>query len=167
MGLLSAGTSFVVGVATSRLLRTLTARKTTVFVQGGVAVVAKNGMGENRGRQDRSDPGHVSERWGSNELYLEEGALQRYRWRCRNSHDQRARFLSCIQLTGVASENADPDIKDALKRWIDDPTSLWTKPSGEHRTVLSHPDIQSRILDLADDQQPQLRARLREGGIEL
>jgi len=78
--------------------------------------------------------------------------------------------LTCIALVAelyVSGENGDPDIKDALKRWIEDPTSLWTKPSGEHRAVLSHPDVQSRLLDLADDQQPQLRARLREGGIEL
>jgi len=78
--------------------------------------------------------------------------------------------LTCIALVTelhVSGEAVYPDVKDALKSWIADPTSLWTKPRGEHHVILSNPDIQSRLLDLAEDQQPQLRAQLREGGIAL
>jgi hypothetical protein len=45
MGLLSAGTSFVGGVATSQLLRTQMARKATVLVRSGVKAVAKTEWG--------------------------------------------------------------------------------------------------------------------------
>src|SRR5471030_1734864 len=45
MGLLSASTSFVGGVATSQLLRTQTARKATVLIRGGVKAVAKTEWG--------------------------------------------------------------------------------------------------------------------------
>ncbi|MEM5318183.1 hypothetical protein, partial [Paraburkholderia sp. JHI869] len=78
--------------------------------------------------------------------------------------------LTCIALVTelhVSGESDYPDVKEALRHWIEDPTSSWTKPSGEHRVILSNPSARSRLLDLADDQQPQLRARLREGGIEL
>lgn len=44
-GLLSAGTSFIAGIATSQLLRTQVARKATVFVRVGVKEIAKTDMG--------------------------------------------------------------------------------------------------------------------------
>ncbi|WP_175948118.1 hypothetical protein [Burkholderia pyrrocinia] len=78
--------------------------------------------------------------------------------------------LVCIALISefdAPTENDPLDIKAALRRWIEDPTSSWTKPSGTHRLLLSSPEAGSRLFDLADDRQPQLCARLREGGIEL
>ncbi|KUY77641.1 hypothetical protein WI25_06015 [Burkholderia cepacia] len=45
MGLLSASTSFIAGVATSQLLRTSMARKATVLVRAGVKAVAKTEWG--------------------------------------------------------------------------------------------------------------------------
>ncbi|TPQ36936.1 hypothetical protein C2U71_26060 [Burkholderia ubonensis] len=78
--------------------------------------------------------------------------------------------LICIALItelNMVSGDAYPDVKETLRRWIADQTSSWTKPSGKHRLILSNPDVRSRLFDLADDQQPQLRAVLREGGIEL
>ncbi|MBB5606557.1 MULTISPECIES: hypothetical protein [unclassified Janthinobacterium] len=44
-GLLSAGTSFIAGIATSQMLRTGLARKATVFVRAGVKQVAKTEWG--------------------------------------------------------------------------------------------------------------------------
>ncbi|WP_459622469.1 hypothetical protein [Burkholderia sp. 3C] len=84
----------------------------------------------------------------------------------RNNWDR----LTCIALVTelhLLGENDYPDVKEVLRRWIEGPTSSWTKPNGEHRVILANPSTRSRLLDLADDQQPQLRARLREGGIEL
>lgn len=77
--------------------------------------------------------------------------------------------LTCIALIsefGAPTENDSPNIKEALKRWIEDPTSSWAKLSGTHCQLLSNPEVRSRLFDLADDRQPQLRARLQEGGIE-
>lgn len=45
LGLLSASTSFIAGVATSQLLRTQMARKATVLIRNGVKIVAKTEWG--------------------------------------------------------------------------------------------------------------------------
>ncbi|WP_460910778.1 hypothetical protein [Paraburkholderia jirisanensis] len=77
--------------------------------------------------------------------------------------------LTCIALIAelhAPAEDDFPDVKEALRRWIEDPTSSWTKPNGEQRSILSSPETTMRLFDLADDRKPQLRARLREGGIE-
>lgn len=65
------------------------------------------------------------------------------------------------------TEDDYADVRDALRNWIGDPTSSWTKPGVEHRLILSNPEARSRLLELAEDRSPELRARLREGGIEL
>jgi len=78
--------------------------------------------------------------------------------------------LTCIALItelNVPAENGYPDVKEALRHWIEDRTSSWTKPSGEQRLILSNPEARLRLFDLAGDRQSQLRVRLREGGIEL
>lgn len=78
--------------------------------------------------------------------------------------------LTCIALITelhVRDENGYADVRAELRNWIDDPTSSWTKPGVEHRLILSNPEAQFRLLDLAEDRNPELRARLREGGIEI
>jgi HEAT repeat protein len=78
--------------------------------------------------------------------------------------------LTCIALVTELSDPADngySDVKKALKHWIEDPTASWTKPNDEHRLILSNPEVASRLVSLAEDRHPELRARLREGGIEL
>ncbi|MFL9946263.1 hypothetical protein PQR68_09810 [Paraburkholderia agricolaris] len=78
--------------------------------------------------------------------------------------------LTCIALITELHAPAEgdwPDVKEALRRWIEDPTSSWTKPGGEQRLILSRPETRLRLLDLADDRKPQLRAWLREVGMEL
>jgi hypothetical protein len=78
--------------------------------------------------------------------------------------------LACIALIaalGLSSGHDDQTLSDALKKWISNPRSSWTKPSILHREILSEPPTASRLLDLAQDRRPQLQARLRENGIEL
>lgn len=78
--------------------------------------------------------------------------------------------LACIVLIAelhALDENGYTNVRDTLKNWIGDPTSSWTKPRVEHHLILSKPEARSRLLELADDRNPELRARLREGGIEL
>ncbi len=58
------------------------------------------------------------------------------------------------------------DLKQVLRDWIEDPRSLWTKPSGEPHLILSNSEILLRLLGLAGDQAPQLRTRLREAGVD-
>jgi hypothetical protein len=77
--------------------------------------------------------------------------------------------LTCIALITelhAPAEDDCPDVKEVLRRWIEDPTSSWTKPRGEQRLILSRPETRLRLLDLADDRKPKLLARLREVGIE-
>lgn len=78
--------------------------------------------------------------------------------------------LVCIALITelhAPTGSSDADIRYALRNWIGDPTSSWTKPGVEQRMILSTPAVGSRLLDLAEDRHPALRARLREAGIEL
>ncbi|CAE6804147.1 hypothetical protein [Paraburkholderia nemoris] len=78
--------------------------------------------------------------------------------------------LACIALITeleMPNESGCEDVRDALRKWIDNRVSYWTKPSGQHRQILSQPGAGSRLLDLAGDGRTELRARLREGGIEL
>ncbi|HEX7913177.1 MAG TPA: hypothetical protein VF534_34510 [Paraburkholderia sp.] len=78
--------------------------------------------------------------------------------------------LACIALvTELQMQNKSDCANegDALRKWIDNWVSSWTKPSNQHRQILSRPGVGSRLLDLAGDRQTKLRARLQEGGIEL
>lgn len=78
--------------------------------------------------------------------------------------------LACIVLITelhALAEDGYADVRNALRTWISDPTSSWTKPGVEHRLILSNPEAKSRLLALAEDRSPELRARLREGGMEL
>ena len=78
--------------------------------------------------------------------------------------------LACIALIaalGLSSGHDDQTLRDALKKWIGNPRSSWTKPSVLHQEILSEPATASRLLDLAQDCRTQLQTRLRENGIEL
>jgi len=84
----------------------------------------------------------------------------RDRWDC----------LACIvfiaELRGPNVRDCD-DMREALRKWINNPASSWTKPNDQHRQILSQRGVGSRLLDLAGNRQAELLARLREGGIEL
>ena len=78
--------------------------------------------------------------------------------------------LACIALIaalGLSSGHDGQTLSDALKKWIGNPRSSWTKPSILHREILSEPVAASRLLNLAQDCRTQLQARLLESGIEL
>ena len=76
--------------------------------------------------------------------------------------------LACIALIaalGLSSGHDDQTLSHALKKWIGNPRSSWTKPSLSHREILSEPTTASRLLNLAQDRSTLLQARLRENGI--
>ncbi|KVW36967.1 hypothetical protein WK93_27465 [Burkholderia ubonensis] len=79
-------------------------------------------------------------------------------------------YLACLVLVAehrTPSEGADDDLALALRKWIDNSISAWTKPGAQHRQILSRPNAGSRLVELARDRHQALRDLLREAGIEM
>jgi hypothetical protein len=78
--------------------------------------------------------------------------------------------LACITLIAELDAPASDVysvLRETLRRWVEDPTSSWTTPSGEQRRILSSPGVALRLFELDRHREPKLRERLREGGITL
>ncbi|MPV67638.1 hypothetical protein [Burkholderia sp. BE17] len=78
--------------------------------------------------------------------------------------------IACIALIIELATLCDQDygdVREPLRKWIDDQTSSWTNPTDQHRQILFRPGVGLRMFDLAGAKQTALRVRMHEHGIEL
>nr|WKF61452.1 hypothetical protein HUO10_005983 [Paraburkholderia busanensis] len=63
--------------------------------------------------------------------------------------------------------NWTEEAENALRQWLRNPTSSWTRPGNEHRLILSNPDVISRLFLLSPSRVSEIRERLKEVGINV